>query len=60
MIKLKLDLQSVDSNAYMLLGYFRKTAKRAGWTQDEIEKITEEAMSDDYDHLIQTLLSVSE
>jgi len=56
--KLNLELEGQDGNAFSLLGLFRKEAKKAGWTEDEIKKTTEEAMSGDYDHLLQTLMSV--
>lgn len=51
-----LDLSQLDGNAYMLIGAFRRQAKREGWTQEEIQKVSEECMSGDYDHLLQTLL----
>jgi len=56
--KLNLELEGQDGNAFSLLGLFRKEAKKAGWTEDEIKKTTEEAMSGDYDYLLQTLMSV--
>ena len=55
---LDLDLTSVDGNAYSLIAFFIKEARRAGWSKEEIEKVKTEAMSGDYDHLIQTLLVV--
>ena len=54
--KLNLDLQGKDGNAFMLLGHFRKEAKRAGWTEEEIEEVTNEAKRGDYDHLLTTLI----
>lgn len=56
--KLNLKLEGQDGNAFSLLGFFRREAEEAGWSKDEIEKTTEEAMSGDYDHLLQTLMSV--
>lgn len=56
--KLNLKLVGQDGNAFSLLGLFRREAKKAGWTENEIEKTTEEAKSGDYDHLLQTLMSV--
>ena len=56
--KLNLDLSGKDGNAFSLLGYFRREARRADWSNEEIEKVTKEATSGDYDHLLQTLLSV--
>jgi hypothetical protein len=56
--KLGLDLLGLDGNAFMLLGYFRKQAKRTGWSVQDIEKVTKDAQSGDYDHLLQVLMSV--
>lgn len=53
--KVKLILVGLESNAFSLLGAFRRQARREGWTQEEIEKVTQEATSGDYDHLLVTL-----
>ena len=37
--KLNLDLDGADGNAFALIGMFRREARRAGWTQDEIKKV---------------------
>ena len=34
---------------------FRKRARKDGWTEEQIEKVTKEAMSGDYHHLVATL-----
>lgn len=57
-VKLDLDLEGLDGNAFMLLGYFRKQARRAGWSAEDIEEVMKDAQSGDYDHLLQVLLSV--
>jgi hypothetical protein len=38
----KFDLTSVDSNAFNLMGGFRRQAQREGWTQTEIEVVLNE------------------
>ena len=48
-------LVGVDGNAFYILGYFSKQAKRSGWTQDEINKVLEDAKSRDYSHLVVTI-----
>lgn len=54
--KVKLDLGSIDGNAFSLLGHFRRQAKREGWSDEEIEKVLNEAKAGDYNHLIVVLL----
>lgn len=55
--KVKLALEECNGNAFVLLGRFAKEAKRQGWTDAEIAKVTDEAKSGNYDHLLQTLLN---
>lgn len=52
----KLDLTEVDGNAYAVLGAFKREARRAGWTPDEIKEVIDKAMSDDYNNLIATIM----
>ena len=54
--KVKLQLVGLDSNAFSLLGSFRTAARRQGWSDDEIKRITSVAMEGDYDHLLRTLM----
>lgn len=58
MQKLNLELDGLDGNAFSLIGHFRREAKRAKWTAEEIKKVQEDAMSGDYDHLLQVLMEV--
>ncbi len=57
-MKLNLNLEGKDDNVFTLLAYFRKEAKKAGWSEGEINEVIEEASSGDYNHLIRTLMSV--
>ena len=50
-----LDLVGVNGNAFMIMGVFRKQAKRDGWTQEEIDLVLTEAKSGDYNHLLATI-----
>jgi phosphoserine aminotransferase len=50
------NLIGVDGNAFALMGHWRKNAKRAGRTQEEIKLVLDEAMQGDYNQLISTLL----
>lgn len=60
MKKVKLSLVGVDGNAYSIMGTFRQQAKREGWTQEEIDAVIDEATSDDYNHLVSTILKHTE
>ena len=51
----KLDLTSIDGNAFSLMGHFQKQARREGWTKEEIDEVLDECRSGDYDHLVATL-----
>jgi hypothetical protein len=54
--KVNLKLVGLDGNAWAILGAFSAAAKKQGWTKEEIDKVVEEAMSGDYDHLLQTII----
>ena len=54
----KLNLNLKDGNAFALLGYFSKEARRAGWTDEEIKKVMDNAKSGDYSHLLQVLMDI--
>jgi len=56
MKKVKLNLLGLDANAMNLIAAFRKVAKKQGFEREWIEKITAEAISGNYDHVIQTLI----
>jgi len=55
MEKLEGSLIGVDSNAFGLMGYFMKQAKRQGWSDVKINEVIKEAESWDYAHLVLTL-----
>ena len=54
--KLDLDLEGVDGNAFAILAFFRRAARKAGWEPDRIDEVLKEATSKDYIHLITTIL----
>lgn len=58
--KVNLDLVGLDGNAFMLMGAFSRQAKKEGWTKEEIAEVINECKSGNYDHLLQTLLTVCE
>lgn len=45
-----------NGNAFAILGACRKAAKRAGWTDEEWERVRAKMSSGDYDHLLATAL----
>lgn len=55
--KINLELAGIDGNAFVILGAFRKQARKEGWSEAEIEQVTAEAKSGDYDHLLQTMIA---
>ena len=57
MSKPKLKLVGSDGNAFAILGKAIGAARKAGWSQEEIEKFRKEAMEGDYDHLLQTCMN---
>lgn len=46
------DLVGIDGNAFAIMGYVRNAMKETGFTKQEIESYTKDAMSSDYDHLL--------
>src|SRR5690348_13894948 len=54
--KVRMRLAGLDGNAFSLLGAFTEKAKEQGWTQAEIKAVRDEAMSGDYEHLLETLV----
>lgn len=52
---INLNLVGVNGNAFMIMGVFRKQAKKEGWTPEEIDKVMVEAKSSDYNYLLATI-----
>ncbi len=51
-----LDLSKIDGNAYSIMGYFSREARRQGWNQEEIDLVLEECQKGDYNHLVAAIL----
>lgn len=58
--KVKLELVGLDGNAFALLGAFSRAARRQGWTSAEIDAVTRQATSGDYDNLLCVLMDHTE
>jgi hypothetical protein len=50
-----LELVGLDGNAFNLMGAFQRQAIREGWSREDIQKVLNECISGDYDHLVATL-----
>lgn len=48
----KYNLVGIDGNAFSVMGYVMNAMKSEGKTREEINKYREDAMSDDYNHLL--------
>lgn len=49
-------LTSEDGNSFFILGKVIKSLKRGGIEKENIDKFSKEAMSGDYNHLLQTCM----
>lgn len=54
--QIKVNLVGRDGNAFAILGSVRSAMKNGGCTQEQIDTFMTEAMSGDYDHLLQTCM----
>lgn len=52
MTKVTMRLVGEDGNAFAILGRFQRAARKAGWSQEDITKVINDATSGDYDHLL--------
>ncbi len=53
----EVELLGEDGNAFFIVGRVAKALKKAGVDREEIEEFRAEAMSGDYDHLLQTAMA---
>ena len=56
----KLQLSGQDGNAFFILGRAQQVMRQAKVPQSEIDAMMSTAMSGDYDHLLQTVMSTCE
>lgn len=45
-----------NSNAYNLIGGWSDAARKNGWSQEDIDRVIEEATSGDYENLLRVLV----
>lgn len=46
-----------DGNAFVLLGGWRRQARREGWSSEDINKVVDKATSGDYNNLLSILIA---
>ena len=54
--KVIMKLVGEDGNAFAILGRFNREARRAGWSEEDIKSVLNEARSSDYNHLLATIM----
>ena len=52
----KVKLVGENGNAFAVLGQVKKALKQAGVSADDVQAFLNEAMSGDYDHLLQVVM----
>ena len=55
--EIEVNLVGQDGNAFAVLGAVTQAMKKANLERSEIKQFQEEAMSGDYDHLLQTAMA---
>lgn len=58
--KIEFDLVGQDGNPIALVGAWARAARHQGWSDEDIDAVRAEALSSDYDHVIQTIMEYSE
>lgn len=51
----EVELSGIDGNAFVILGAVRQALRKNEWPKEAIDELIEEAMSGNYDHLLQTV-----
>ena len=54
---IEVELSEHDGNALIIIGRTTKALRRAGVSNDEIDKFSTEARRGDYDHVLQTVMA---
>lgn len=50
-------LIGVDGNAFALMGYWGRQARRQGWASEDIDKVLDACYEGDYNNLVSTLVA---
>lgn len=51
-----IQLDGTDSNVFSIIGLCRQTARKAGWTPEQVSALRADMMSGDYDHALAVAL----
>ena len=54
--EIKVQLTGEDGNPFAIIGKTSRALKRGGVSAEEVREFQDEAMSEDYDHLLQTAM----
>lgn len=54
-----LSLIGVDGNAFQIMYEFKRAAKKANWSAEDIKLVLDKAKSSDYNNLLATILAHS-
>lgn len=55
--KVTVKLIGEDGNAFSIMGRVKRELQRSGVSRQEVDEFLKEAMSGDYDHLLQTVMN---
>lgn len=55
MDKIEMSLGMLDGNAFAIMGRFHANASSAGWSEEDISGVLDEAMMGDYQSLLETI-----
>lgn len=58
--QVQMELVGADGNAFSILGRFKREARKQGWDAESISKVTNHAMTGDYNNLLVTISSFVE
>lgn len=53
--RVTMELVGADGNAFSILGRFKSEARKQGWDAESITKVTNHAMTGDYNNLLVTM-----
>jgi hypothetical protein len=54
--EIEVELAGTNGNAWAVVGKVKRALRRAGVSVDECAEFQKEALSDDYDHVLQTCM----
>lgn len=58
--KIEFNIADQDGNPIALVCAWARAARRQGWSDEAIDAVRAEALSSNYDHVIQTIMEHSE